>query len=190
MRRALTVVAATMFAVGGLAGPAAGAVAPLPICEPGDGYVPGETCESAVQVVAECPAGETLVEYVVRGGAVDGSGTVDITWTGLPGGDQVVAGQPLTGELAWPSADVESAVLVFATTPPVSVPVTYACEDDSVRPVTDTDQGVAAPDDDSGVLAETGSEALPLALGGGALVLGGAAAVMMARRNRGVGAAQ
>ncbi|WNB85173.1 LPXTG cell wall anchor domain-containing protein [Cellulomonas sp. ATA003] len=180
MRRALTVVAATMFAVGGFAGTSASA-ATLPLCEPGDGYVPGETCQSRVAAEAECPDGSAEIVYSVEGAT---GSTVDLTWNGT-----ALPGQPLSGTLTWPAGNTADATLVFATTPATTVTVDYPCEESGVLPAPETPSR-STDRAESGVLAETGATGLPIALGGGALIVGGAAAVMLARRNRQAGATE
>ncbi|WP_298461469.1 LPXTG cell wall anchor domain-containing protein [uncultured Cellulomonas sp.] len=195
MRRAFSVVAATMFAVGGLAGTSATA-AELPLCEEGDGYVPGETCESVVLAELDCPDGVATIDYDIAGTG-DEDGLVDVTWTGLPGGDVTVTGQPLTGTLTWPTGVTADATIVFGTTPPTALLAEYPCDDDSgvaaggETPTSrSTTRTAVAARSESGVLAQTGATGLPIALGGGALIVGGAAAVILARRSRQAGAAE
>ncbi|GAA2726638.1 hypothetical protein CAE01nite_22570 [Cellulomonas aerilata] len=196
MRRALTVLASAAVAVAGLAGPAAAAT--LPLCTPNDRYIPGGTCE--VRVTPECNEGAPVLDYVVAPGAVGGAATVDVTWTNLPGADLVLADQPLTVDnQAWPAGADGEVTLVFATAPEatrVNVTVPEACASSLVLASRETPRSAAAgsgaaaaaadsvrSQSSSGVLAATGSAVLPLALGGGALVLGGTA-LLLARRAR------
>lgn len=214
MRRVFTVVATAVVAVGGFAG-SASAETTLPLCTPNDGYIPGQTCEAAVTASVECVDGAPVLDYAVPARAVGGAGTVDITWTNLPGADVVLADQPLTGDnVPWPAGSDAAVTLVFATTP-AETRVNLAAPTDCVEglvlpapqnpttgnpvtpvagPGTPTASGVAATgtraagtaatdrarsQSASGVLAETGSTVLPLALGGGALIAGGAALVLV-----------
>jgi LPXTG-motif cell wall-anchored protein len=198
MRRALTLVAAAGVAAAGLAGPSA-AAATLPLCSPNDGYIPGQTCEVAVEVDTECVNGRPVLHYAAGSGSVGGAGSVDIRWTNLPGADIVLEDQPLTVQnQPWPAGADASVTLVFATSPAstrVNVQADAACGAALVRSGTGTGTGTASgvtaaasgSRSASGVLAATGSEALSLALGSGALVLGGAALVL-ARRSRQTGA--
>ena len=178
MRRAFTVVATAVVAAGGFAGPAAAAT--LPLCSPNDGYVPGETCEAAVVATPDCVNNTPVLDYAVTERAVGGAGTVDIRWTNLPGEDIVLANQPLTAsDVAWPAGADASVTLVFGTSPSstrVNVTADSACSASLVS------AAVGGSGAESGVLAATGSEALPLALGGAALVVGGAALVLARRR--------
>jgi LPXTG-motif cell wall-anchored protein len=197
MRRVFTVVATAGVAVAGLAGPSAAAT--LPLCSPNDGYIPGTTCEVAVTATVECVNGTPVLDYAVASGAVAGASTVDIRWTNLPGADLVLADQPLTVQnQPWPAAADAAVTLVFGTSPAetrvnVSAPVDCAASLVLSAPETTGGSGVAAAaanqvrsQSASGVLAATGSDALPLALGGGGLILGGAALVL-ARRTRRIG---
>lgn len=216
MRRVFAVVATAVVAVGGFAG-SASAETTLPLCTPNDGYIPGETCEAAVTASVECVDGAPVLDYAVPARAVGGAGTVDVTWTNLPGADVVLADQPLTVDnVRWPAGADAEVTLVFATTP-AETRVNLAAPTDCVEglvlpapqnPSTGTPTtgnpvapaagvagsgvaaagtraaGTAATDrtrsrSASGVLAETGSTVLPLALGGGALIAGGAALVLV-----------
>jgi LPXTG-motif cell wall-anchored protein len=186
MRRAFTVVATAVVAVAGFAGPASAAT-DLPPCTPGDGYIPGRTCEAVIVVDTECVNGAPVLDYSVPAAAVNGASTVDVRWTNLPGADVVRADQPLSVDnQAWPAGADASVTLVFATTPAdtrVNVTAPTDCSEGLVS-AAPSRSGTRAQ---SGVLAATGSDALPLALGGGALILGGAALVL-ARRSRQTGA--
>ncbi len=174
MRRALAVAAATIVGVAGLAAPSGAAV--LPVCGEGvgSGNIPGETCEVTVDAEAFCDADDDVaLEYAVEDEG--GAATVDITFTGLPGGNRTVADQPLEGSLPWPTGVTRDLTVVFAATESVSVPVDFPdeCREGAV---------LASRSSERGVLAATGLTAAPLAIGGGALIAGGAALVLLRRR--------
>jgi LPXTG-motif cell wall-anchored protein len=193
MRRAFTVLATAAVAVAGFAAPAAAQTTALPLCTPNDGYVPGESC-ALVIATPECLNGNPVLDYEVSPVAVaGGQNTVDIRWTNLPGADVLQEDRPLRGDnVAWAAGADANVTLVFSTSPqPISLNVTAAaaCSESLVLAASDSSSrsGAARSQSASGVLAATGSEALPLALGGGALILGGAALVL-ARRSRQTGA--
>lgn len=179
-RRASTVVAAAILVVGGLGGQSAYAAA-LPVCggSTGSAGIPGNTCD--VDVTAECPQGSstTQVRYAVSPSATPAS--VDITWTNTPGNDVTVTGQPLSGTLAWPAPSARTATLVFGTNPSVSVDVVNACQSGQSAVLASGPRTTRS----SGVLAETGAAAGPaLAIGAGALLVGGTSLVLLRRARR------
>jgi LPXTG-motif cell wall-anchored protein len=165
MRRASAVVAATFVAIAGLAGPSV--AAELPICGDGvgSGAIPGQTCEAAVEATAVCVGEDLVLRYAVTNPSSSAS-TVDVTWAGS------TSAQPLSGDLPWPADLTSDATVTFGTTPEATT-VTAAFRDCA-------EGDVSA----SGVLASTGSEASGLAIGAGALVVGGASLLLMRRARR------
>ena len=176
-RRAFTVAAAALLVVGGLGGQSASAAA-LPVCgaSTGSAGIPGNTCE--VDATAECVAGTTRIHYAVSPTATPAS--VDITWTNTPGDDVTLTGRALSGSLDWPVASARTATLVFGTNPAVSVDVVNACRSAEGAVLASGPRTTRS----SGVLAATGAAGPALAIGAGALLVGGASLVLLRRTRR------
>jgi LPXTG-motif cell wall-anchored protein len=175
-----------MLTVGGLAAPSVATT--LPICGQGSGSgeIPGQTCEVAVVATPECVDDVAVLEYAVRPGGAPGASTVDITFTGVPGGDVVLADQPLSGTVQYP-ARATAATVVFGTTPAVRVPsVPNPCSESGVLGAADRTPSRSGARSASGVLAATGMEASTLALGAGGLLVAGTALVLVRRRRHGI----
>jgi LPXTG-motif cell wall-anchored protein len=177
MRRASTVVAAAILIVGGLGGQSA-AAATLPVCggSTGSAGIPGNTCD--VDATAECVSGTTQIRYAVTPTATPAS--VDITWTNTPGSDVTLTGQALSGTLVWPAASARTATLVFGTNPAVSVDVVNACASAEGAVLASGPRTTRS----SGVLAATGAAGPALAIGAGALLVGGTSLVLLRRTRR------
>jgi LPXTG-motif cell wall-anchored protein len=179
MRRASTIAAAAVFIAGSLGGQSA-AASVLPVCgdETGSAGIPGETCE--VDAVADCIEGTALIEYVAD---VDAD-TVDIVWTNTPGEDLILTEQPLEGVLDWPEPSAQTATLVFGDNPDLAVDVVNPCEaEEGVAPVSNP-RPTAVSGGVSGVLAATGAAGPALAIGAGALLVGGTSLVLVRRARR------
>jgi len=183
MRRAFTVLAATVVTVGGLAGPAAAQV--------GDDYIP----DGSVLVEGVCTDNAPALTYDV--GVLPNDATmIDITWTSTSGGNVVLTDQPTAGQLTWPAGVTTDATIVFGTTPETSVRAVYPCARQTAvlaGSETGNASGVLSAADRSrntgglsGVLAATGVEASSLAIGAGALLVAGTSLVLVRRRREGV----
>jgi hypothetical protein len=171
------------------------------------GYGASNVC--VVNVVAAtplCPAPSALqLSYAVTVTGTELT-TVDLHWL-VPGGSDVVqAGQPLTGTVDWPTAVPQATTdvtFVAGAQSTVSVNPTAALASDTCTsesgvlptspstPVSNDvpaeSQAVAAvsavaPAPASGVLAVTGAEVLPYAVGAGGLLLAGTALVLIRSR--------
>jgi len=210
MRRAHTVAAAALLMVGGVAGPSAalatqvidGCVAP--------GYPAGTPCE--VEIQPDCINTVPTLPYLVVGpdGQPATGEPIDITWVNPDGDDVVLADQPLEGDLVWPGTVVGADGLATdwpnwtqnadgtwsqgdAFTWAVgTVEVQFGGASVNVqypdRPECRPEGSVLAtppsrPTGLSGVLAATGSAGPALAIGAGALLVGGTSLVLIRRRN-------
>ena len=184
----------------------------IPGCEPGSGYVPGEDCEVLVEPLEpDCIDTVPTLPYAVGINVPAGQppvDTIDITWVNPDGDDVVLDDQPLEGDLVWPGTVVGSdgqatdwpdwtqnangtwsrgdafswAVgtvdVVFGSNPSATLSVEYPDEPEC-RPEGAVLVSNPRP---SGVLALTGAAGPALAIGAGALLLGGTGLVLLRRR--------
>lgn len=127
-----------------------------------------------------CPAGVLQLTYKVTAAGTEAT-TVDLRWINPGGTDVVQTGQPFSGTVDWPASiptratDVEFRVgteLAVNVDPKVALAQCLP-SGSKVLSVSDTTSTGS-----SGVLAFTGSEALPFALAGGGLLLAGTALVL------------
>lgn len=183
-------------------------------CDPATGYVPGTPCEVEVLEPDCINTVPTLPYAVVGpDGSALPAGSVDVTWVNPDGDDVVLADQNPEGSLVWPgtvvgpdgtatdwpdwtqNADgtwsrgdafswaVGSVDVMFGS---VAVTVQYPdspeCRPEGTvlanNPTTRTPTGV------SGVLAATGAAGPALAIGAGALLVGGTSLVLLRRSRR------
>ncbi|RYV49920.1 hypothetical protein [Pengzhenrongella frigida] len=140
-----------------------------------------------------CPAGVLQLTYQVTAEGTEAT-TVDLRWINPGGTDVVQTGQPFSGTVDWPASiptratDVEFRVgteLAVNVDPKVAL---AKCLPSGSKVLSVSDTTSSASTGSSGVLAFTGSEALPFAVAGGGLLLAGTALVLVrsARARRAV----
>lgn len=179
MKRVLRLTAAAVLAIGGgvVLSPAASADAG---CQDSDGYGAGGVCGMSAQVDPACDAAVPTLAYSTDGATGE---TVTVTFVNPDGADAVYADQPLAGSVPWPTFDwaMADVQVTIADGTVASTVVDYPV---GCAPAELTSNALTGALTETGVLAETGATATPLAgIAAGLLVLG--TGVLLVSRRRG-----
>lgn len=175
-----------------------------------NGYAPGGVCQLSVRAHAVCRGDVPWLDYTLIPEGTPNT-TATVTWINPGGADVVQSGLPLSGTLLWPGAVVANGKAVdwpgwslvngqwvegdeydwvrptvqvlFQVNPETQIAVSYP---EATAPCAGPEVSVVEADEDSVVLAATGSDVKPLLLAGSGLLLVGAVllAVRAASRRR------